>query len=1001
MAINSLSSSSHGLSGLMSGMDTQAMVDAMLKGTQTKIDTAQAKKTQLTYKQDMYRSIGLKLNALKDSFFSPAKGGPTNLFSTDFFRTMQAAITSNAFRVTADSTASTGNTKVDYIKQLAKASSKKSTQAAASPLEGDFSQAALDRLKASIKTNMTFKVGDTTVEIADLNALVAGKGNNDAAKLLTDEVNRQLNLAGSTDKLNVTFENGKMNFTAMDSAGAALELTIGGGGTKIFTSTAGDVTSAAGKISQKTDLDQLQPKLTVTLNNVAKMIAFDYNSTSASDIAASLQVSMDKAFGPEVVVTEAGGKISFKTKSASSELMLQGSADTMKMLGIQTGQSTKINTKMYLKDINFATPLYGNNFKFNINGVDFNVTGDRTLHDIINEVNSSTANVNISYSRSDDKFVIESKIAGEGVGITMSQSEGNLLSALFGKDAVSGSGATKGDELYKHTGLDGSFNADSFLMVPDPENPNDPTKAKAFTGGSIFLTINGTQYGFSMPTLVEKDVNGTPILDADGKEIPKAYDATTLAGELNKQLKEQFGENDNGDANIAFTVGGTAAAPTLSLKSERGYVVAFANEASAKMLGFNHGDITTTVATGSTLLSELGLDSTFGMTFVIDGNTYTLPAGSTTVDELKNNINNTLRAIETQMSKPVGSLGEMEFEGDPPRYRLFGVDIPMQILVSGKNSEQLIGGGDISMGDGQMSTDPTKFINTEGQNAVLSVNGVEIERNSNNFTIDGLSFELLATTQKKDANGNPIADQYDSADINVTRDTEKIYDGIAKFVEEYNKVVDSINELLEAETTYKEYPPLTAQQKAAMSESEVKLWEESAKEGLLRADPTLDKILADMRSLLYQKPAGSDFALYNIGVKTYYSYGESKTGKLELSNSGADLKKAIAENSDEIAKLFAGADGIGEKMSKTIDAAASTSMGSPGKLVSIAGAKGSAYNTQSSIYKQIKELNDSLASLERKYTSEYNRYWKQFNAMEQMISNMNNQSSWLTQQMGG
>ena len=53
MAINSLSASSKGFSGLASGIDTESVVKQMLAGTQGKIDSQNKKKTQLEYNQEL------------------------------------------------------------------------------------------------------------------------------------------------------------------------------------------------------------------------------------------------------------------------------------------------------------------------------------------------------------------------------------------------------------------------------------------------------------------------------------------------------------------------------------------------------------------------------------------------------------------------------------------------------------------------------------------------------------------------------------------------------------------------------------------------------------------------------------------------------------------------------------------------------------------------------------------------------------------------------------
>ena len=54
--------------------------------------------------------------------------------------------------------------------------------------------------------------------------------------------------------------------------------------------------------------------------------------------------------------------------------------------------------------------------------------------------------------------------------------------------------------------------------------------------------------------------------------------------------------------------------------------------------------------------------------------------------------------------------------------------------------------------------------------------------------------------------------------------------------------------------------------------------------------------------------------------------------------------------------------------------------------------------TSNTIYDEMKRISETLSKLNTKYELERTRYWKQFNAMLQSISNMNSQSSWLTQQ---
>ena len=113
------------------------------------------------------------------------------------------------------------------------------------------------------------------------------------------------------------------------------------------------------------------------------------------------------------------------------------------------------------------------------------------------------------------------------------------------------------------------------------------------------------------------------------------------------------------------------------------------------------------------------------------------------------------------------------------------------------------------------------------------------------------------------------------------------------------------------------------------------------------------------------------------------------------------LKAKIAENPNAIRDLFTDAEkGLATLMNEAIDKAAKASSVNPGSLVAMAGAKGMP-SSDSTIARQMKLIDDSLKNLNNKYQSEYDRYWKQFNSMEQMIQKMNSQSSWLSQQFSG
>ncbi|MEG2770497.1 MAG: flagellar filament capping protein FliD, partial [Oscillospiraceae bacterium] len=133
-------------------------------------------------------------------------------------------------------------------------------------------------------------------------------------------------------------------------------------------------------------------------------------------------------------------------------------------------------------------------------------------------------------------------------------------------------------------------------------------------------------------------------------------------------------------------------------------------------------------------------------------------------------------------------------------------------------------------------------------------------------------------------------------------------------------------------------------------------------------------------------------ALYDIGIET----GNWKDkGQLVIDED--KLRAAIEKDADGIAKLFTSKDGLATKMNSILDQTAKKSSASPGSLVTLAGAVGTAKEKENDLSKRMEAINKQITSLKRSYELEKARYWKQFNAMEQVVSNSSSQSSWLSQ----
>lgn len=112
---------------------------------------------------------------------------------------------------------------------------------------------------------------------------------------------------------------------------------------------------------------------------------------------------------------------------------------------------------------------------------------------------------------------------------------------------------------------------------------------------------------------------------------------------------------------------------------------------------------------------------------------------------------------------------------------------------------------------------------TGGQNAKFTINGLETERTSNTFEMSGVTFTLKNTFTTAEP---PVA-------INVTNDTNAVFDNIKKFVTLYNETIAKIQTKTD-ETRYRDYQPLSDEEREALSDKQQEQWDEKAKSGMLR-----------------------------------------------------------------------------------------------------------------------------------------------------------------------
>lgn len=282
---------------------------------------------------------------------------------------------------------------------------------------------------------------------------------------------------------------------------------------------------------------------------------------------------------------------------------------------------------------------------------------------------------------------------------------------------------------------------------------------------------------------------------------------------------------------------------------------------------------------------------------------------------------------------------------------------------------------------------------TGGSDAKVVINGLEMTRSTNNFTVNG-----LALTLNQVSNGT-------STRIEVTKDTDKVVATVKEFVDAYNELLSFMNNKVNEER-YSKYSPLTTEQKVDMSDDEIKLWTDKAKSGTLKNDSILRSTIDSMRTAIIegvQLPDGSKLSFAQLGITT----GSFETrGKLSLDVD--KLRSAVDANPDIVSNFFnskssttptnsvySSEDGIFSRLNKISTVALSKMADTAGTSKASTDLTAS-FLENSSMGLQLTSLDRSISEMTSRLNRKETNYYKKFTAMETAINKYNSISSSLT-----
>ncbi|EHQ8523221.1 flagellar filament capping protein FliD, partial [Salmonella enterica subsp. enterica serovar Typhi] len=274
-----------------------------------------------------------------------------------------------------------------------------------------------------------------------------------------------------------------------------------------------------------------------------------------------------------------------------------------------------------------------------------------------------------------------------------------------------------------------------------------------------------------------------------------------------------------------------------------------------------------------------------------------------------------------------------------------GTDNQMTISVEGDSKLSDLLSYDSSTGTGKMKQ------LVAADNALLTVNGIDIERPSNKITDAPQGVTLELTKEVKDAR------------ITVTKDNEKATEAVKGWVDAYNSLLDTFSSL----TKYTEVDPGAEEQ--------------DKNNGALLGDTVVRTIQTGIRAQFANGASTGTFKTLNeIGITS-----DGTTGKLKIDDT--KLKKALDENTASVRELLVG-DGKETGITTKIATEVKGYLADDGIIDS----------AQDSINATLKKLTKQYLTVSSSIDDTVARYKAQFTQLDTMMSKLNNTSTYLTQQ---
>lgn len=643
---------------------------------------------------------------------------------------------------------------------------------------------------------------------------------------------------------------------------------------------------------------------------------------------------------------------------------------------LRTADGVMFTSKATLKQLGFS-----GEGSFSVSGsgitIDVDINEDMTLEDVVGKFKAM--GLNASYDQDNQRFFISSANSGAINNFTLTANDSKGMEALAKLGLLSTFDPDSEEYKGYKTWADYATDAAAYQKVLDAEiarraaaykaandqltadneqirknnitNQENLEKLEGYDPSETRDSLKRSLYGYEV-TQNKLDADGNPIpkLDADGNEMKDAdgntiyetetvtkYDTDSIGGDL-KAAKEKLADLQK-QLEEYNKEGSTATEEEIAAVEQE--IIAATTDVEAKQKTFDEAETRYAfldgIETNKKLIEE-------NEATIADNQTYY-------AEDADGNITATQKLSDD---------------------------------VKAEYDEKVANAVKVMNGDYKDLATATKV---DGCDAEITMNGAKFTSMSNTFTINGLTFDALETTTNE-------------VTITTTEDTDGIYNMIKNFFSEYNKLINEMDSLYNADAA-KGYDPLLSEEKKELSDSEVEEWEKKIKDSLLRKDSTLSTVSDAMKTILMQgvEVNGKQMYLSDFGINTlgYFTAPENERNAYHIDGDADDsstsketdvLKAMIAADPDTVTAFFTKLsnklyNSLTEKMS-------ATTMSSAFTVYNDKQMKSDYESYTEKISKQEEKLNDLIDS-----------WYKKFSAMETALAKLESKNSAISGMFGG